>query len=236
MTEVSAATSVSGFAVDLLKRIGGSEENVFFSPHSIAVALAMVRAGAKGKTADEIDAVLRLSPEAPARFRELTAELAKGPKAPAAGHRRRIGDVPEFTLSIANGLFSQSGWAFKESFRSAIGADDGAELLEVDFRGDGAGTRAEINGWVSEKTAHRIEEIVPPGLPTPDTRMLLANAIHYKARWLDQFAEEATREAPFKIAGGRKVTAKRMRQTGDFVYRETPDARIAKIPYGFATS
>ena len=236
MNESAAVASVGAFAVDLTKRVAGSGGNVFFSPHSIAAALAMVRAGARGETAREIDAVLHLPPDAPAKFRELTAALVTMPKIRERKGNRPIEVLPAYTLSIANGLFAQRGWPFKDPFRSTIGSDYGAELREVDFQRDRDGARAEINGWVEEKTAHRIEAIVPPDSLSPETRMVLANAIHYKAEWLEPFHEKATRDAPFTIAAGRKVTVKRMRLTSDYFHHETPEAQIVKIPYSFATS
>jgi serpin B len=234
LPQLEAATAVNAFAADLLKRVGASGGNVFVSPHSIALALAMVRAGAAGETARELDAVLHLPPDAPARFRELTAALTKAALDASKGGGRS--PPPEYSLSIANGLFTQKGWPFKDPFRSTIGADYGAEFREVDFQGDRAAARAAINGWVEQKTAQRIKEIVPDGLPSPDTRMVLANAIHFKAQWLDPFHENSTADGPFTVAAGREVTVKRMRRTAQYAYGETSQAQIVEIPYCAATS
>jgi serpin B len=230
-SQLAAATAVNAFTADLLQRVAASGGNVFFSPHSIAVALAMARAGAAGETAREIDAVLHLPSDAPATFRELTAALAKVPAALAPKGGGESAASPTCVIAIANGLFSQRGWPFKAPFRSTIAADYGGEFREVDFQGDRAGARAAINGWVEEKTAQRIREIVPPGMPSPDTRMVLANAIHFKAQWVDPFNEPSTGDAPFTIAAGREVTVKRMRRTAQLAFGETPDARVVELPY-----
>ncbi|MBA2634423.1 MAG: hypothetical protein H0U86_15725 [Chloroflexi bacterium] len=62
---IRMAASVNSFGLDLHRglladeALGLSDSNVVFSPTSIAIALAMARAGAKGDTAAEMDAVLR---------------------------------------------------------------------------------------------------------------------------------------------------------------------------------
>ena len=57
------AESGAAFAFDLYRAVGQREGNLFFSPYSVSMALAMTRAGAAGETASQMDAVLHLAQE-----------------------------------------------------------------------------------------------------------------------------------------------------------------------------
>lgn len=231
----AAAAGVNAFTADVLRTAAASGGNTFLSPYSISTAVAMARAGAKGATAAEIDAALHLPADAPAAFHQLVAALGSVPVV----HEWKDGarsDVPAYALSVANGLFAQRGWAFAPAFGATLRDDYAAEFRDVDFK-DGPGTRKLINDWVAAKTKDRIQDIVPPGLPLPDTRLALANAIHFKAQWAEPFQERATQDKPFTVAPGTVVTARLMARTGGLAYAETDDAQWVELPYqGGATS
>jgi serpin B len=170
--------------------------------------------------------VLRLPADAPAAYRALVAGLSEVPTA-------RVGEgekVPAYALSVANAIFSQKGWAFEDAFRRTVAADFAAGFEELDFKA-AAAARDRINAWVAEKTKDRIKDIVPAGMPTPDTRMVLANAIHFKAAWREAFREGATADGPFEAAAGKSVTARFMKATESLAYAETDEAQVVEIPY-----
>ena len=217
------------FACELARRLATKPENFFFSPYSISSALGMARAGAAGATAKQMDAVLHLPPDATASARALGNDLA------AIREMEQYGKdgptkVPAYVLSVANGLFSQQGWTFLEGFRRSVAKDFHAEFHELDFaRGEEA--RKAINGWVEDNTQHRIKDIVPPGLPTADTRLVLANAIYFKGAWANEFSVESTVDGPFTVAAGKDVTARRMKRHAHLSYAETPAAQWLELPY-----
>jgi len=229
----TAADAVNAFAADLLREAAGERDNFFASPLSFELALAMTRAGARGETAQQMDAVLHLPPEAPRVFREATKKLAEN--VPERRSRRPHGDGEGdddfgYVLSIANGLFVQKSWTFELAFRTTAIQDYGADCRELDFANAPA-ARAAINGWVDEKTAHKIQDIVPPDLPMPDTRMALVNAIHFKAAWNDPFSEKATADAPFTVEPGRDVTVRMMAATRSYALRDDDEAQVVELPY-----
>jgi serpin B len=219
-----AAAAVNAFTADVLRSVAGSGGNAFLSPYSISVAMAMARAGARGETAAQMDAVLHLPPDPAASYRALVAVLAS---APLTDDR-----TPAYSLSVANGLFCQRGFALEDAFRATIANDYGGEARELDFTRTEV-ARREINDWVASKTANRIRDVVPPGLPTPDTRLGLANAIHFKAAWHEAFFASRTTDKPFTVSAGRQVTVPTMGIVEDFGYGETPDARVLRIPYRY---
>jgi serpin B len=65
----------------------------------------------------------------------------------------------------------------------------------------------------------------------PQTRLLLTNAIYFKAPWQEQFAKQATRPEDFHIAAGAKVQAPMMHQTGSFNHLDGGNFQLLELPY-----
>ncbi len=228
------AAAANGSALDLYRALAAEPGNLFFSPYSVVSALAMVREGAKGETAEQMDRVLHL-PGAAAAAWKAHAEALK------PGVRREEGEdgpveMPLYALSVANAVWVQDGLPLVQAFVKTLSEDYGAPPEAIDFR-ETDKARAAINGWVEKKTKERIKDIVPEGLPTPDTLLALANAIHFKASWDQPFDEDWTKEGEFTVAPGRTVKAPFMLRTEDWLYAETKTAQVLDMPYrGGATS
>jgi len=223
-----AAESVARFGVDLYRVAGREPGNVFVSPYSIWTALAMTREGALGDTAAELDAALR----SPADLTRSQGHLAR-----ALAPRRVTEHTPDgprerltHELSVANALWGQDGYAFEAPFLERLEGAYGAPLQRIDFR-QGDAARRRINDWVARRTRDRIRDIVPQGQPTPDTRLALANALHFKASWERPFREGATRDAPFHVAGRAPVTAPFMKLGGHFAYAEDGAVQVLELAY-----
>lgn len=219
--------SVSRFSVSLYGQLRARPGNLFFSPYSISAALAMTREGARGETAAELDRALAFPRALTAAQRELA--LALRPREVddwSEGQRRR---VPAYELNVANALWGQEGLAFLPEFTAILEQHYAAPLQRVDFT-RAAEARRRINGWVEEQTRQRIKDIVPEGQPTTDTRLALANAIHFKAAWEEPFQEQRTTDAPFHTAGG-EVAARLMRRVAHFGYAEDDAVQVVSLPY-----
>ncbi len=218
----------TAFAFDLYGRLAGADGNLFFSPWSISACLAMAREGARGETASEMDRVLHL----PEGFGALFQGAAKALEAPEVREDRDAGAarVPAYLIAIANRLFGQVDYGFEPSYVDRLGAVFGAGLGTVDFRETEA-ARKVINDWVEEQTRKKIENLIPAGVLSPDTRLVLANAIYFKAPWLEPFAEGATIDAPFHRAPGDDETVRTMHRTDHFAYADVGDAQVLSLPY-----
>jgi serpin B len=228
---LALAAGQSAFALDLYARLKGAPGNVLFSPYSIQTALAMARAGARGETAAQMDKVLHLPAGAtPEAWKGLVASVTTTPFVPHWQPDGKQRQAPAYTVSVANALFGQRGYPFTPAYRALVAAAYGAELRDVDFAAAQA-VRKEINDWVLGKTNQRIKDLIPAGLPTPDTRLALVNAIHFLAQWAEPFEESATQEAAFTGAGGARTTVAMMRDTDHFRYLDDGDARVAALPY-----
>jgi len=210
------------FAFDLYGRLRHHDGNLFFSPNSISTALAMTYAGARGDTADEMARALHftLPPEQlhPA-FGALVRELN------GAGRKRG------YQLSVANALWGRKGYGFKDDFLRLARANYGGGLREVDFARNAEGARKEINSWVEKQTREKIKDLLKPSDVTPGTPLILTNAIYFKGDWLSPFKKEQTRDEPFAIGGGTRVTARMMHQTAKFRYHDSGTTQVLELPY-----
>jgi serpin B len=220
--------SLSRFAVDLYRELRSEEGNVFFSPYSISAALAMAREGARGETAAELDRVLHFPPDL-AKAQGVLAEALRPREVDAYDEHDVVRRMPAYELNVANALWGQEGLPFLAPFTQALEQHHGAPLRRIDFRRSDE-ARRRINAWVAEQTRERIQDIVPPGMPDPDTRLVSANAIYFKASWDEPFEESATRDAPFYAPKG-EVSARLMRQTDHLEYAEDGAVQVLRLPY-----
>lgn len=210
------------FAFDLYARLAKDEGNLFFSPYSISNALAMTWAGARGNTADEMKATLHFNLDQDrlhAAFGKLV-RLLKGD-----------GTKRAYQLEVANRLFGQKDYGFLPASLK-IGADDyGAGLEEVDFAGDTGTARKIINAWVEKQTKDKIKELLKPGILTGDSRLVLTNAIYFKAGWLRPFQEKETAPGDFHLAGGKKVKAPLMKGHFRTNFLDDDSFSMLELPY-----
>ena len=224
------AEGTTAFACDLFHAVGAGGGNLFLSPWSVSSALAMARAGANGSTAAQIDTALHLPKDASAAYRMVVTRLEAPNVVRGEGPDGKIAAAPAFELNVANGVFAQAGLAFEPAFRKTVSSDFHAEFRDLDFT-KGPESRKAINDWAEKQTKGRIKDLMPPGLPTPETRMVLANAIHFIAAWEVPFPDSETAEKPFTVAAGTAVQARLMRRAGRLRYGETADAQVVEILY-----
>src|SRR5450755_2009261 len=201
------ATLVEGnnqFALDLYQRLGQKPGNKFFSPYSISTALGMTYAGAKGQTAQEMASTLHFA-------------LKNGQLHPAFGEL--IGKLQgankkrDFQLTTANSLWGNLNLNLNANFVRITQSDYQAGFHLVDFINDTETARKKINGWVEDKTNNKIKDLLQPKTVTPDTRLVLVNAIYFKASWLVQFAKEQTKDEAFVIPDSPPIKVPTMHKT-----------------------
>lgn len=195
------------FALDHYQLIRREPGNIFYSPYSISTALAMTFAGARGRTELQMAEVLHfdLPQEAlhPA-FNALDLKLSSSAAQTAQ-------DAPQpFRLDIANSIWGQTDHPFKPEFLDLLALNYNAGLRLADFAGAPEESRREINAWVEQKTQEKIQNLIPQGGITPDTRLVLANAIYFKADWLHPFEKNNTHDQPFYLADGTQIAAPAM--------------------------
>lgn len=216
----------TAFAWDLYQALRSQPGNLFYSPYSISIALAMTYAGARGVTEEEMARVLhytlpqdRLHPA----FNALALELAQR-AATAEGD-------DAFRLHIADSLWGQQGYSFLPEFLDVLARNYDAGLQPMDFAAASEEARQVINRWVSEQTEGRIEDLIPQGALTPQTILVLANAVYFNAAWARPFDEADTRPGNFHLLDDSVVQVPMMSQEALFRYALLEGLQAVELPY-----
>jgi serpin B len=227
----------SAFAFDLYQGLCAAEQaepgNLFFSPYSISLALAMTYAGARGETERQMAETLRF----PLGQEQLHPTLNALDRALA--QRASSVDAEEgrgFQLNVVNSLWGQAGYSFLPAYLDLLAEHYGAGLRTLDFAQAPEEARQTINSWVGEQTQERIQNLIRQGLITPETRLVLVNAIYFNAAWHHPFDEALTREGTFYLldaasSGGTSIDVPMMRQVEYFPFAEGAGYQAIELPY-----
>jgi serpin B len=194
------------------------EQNVFFSPTSVALALAMVYNGARGETARAIARTLELGEIGLEAFNRANAALIESLRALD----------PHVALAIASSLWAQQGVSFAPDFLQSSRDSYGTEMATLDFGAVDA--VATINDWVKRNTGGKIATIIDQ--IDRSAVLFLINAIYFKGRWAKPFDPRRSRELPFTPPGGQPKHIPMMAQTGKFDYYAISGFQAISLPYG----
>ena len=240
---IDSQTLVNGnnaFALDIyqtLRSQDGREAstqagNLILSPFSVSLALAMTYVGARGQTESQMADTLHF-------------DLAQGQLHPAfnaldqdlATRGQQISDQEQaLQLNIANAVWAEQTYPFLQDFLDVIATNYGAGIRLADFINKYKSVRSEINDWVYDQTQEKIKDLLPEGVLSSDTRMVLVNAIYFKADWLSQFDAADTHDAPFHLLDGSDVTVKMMNQGIFMPYYQGDGFQAVELPYAGDTA
>ena len=228
----NAAAAVDAFGIELFRRVATGSGNLVVSPASIALALAMARAGARGETAAQMDAVLHgFGSDAHALGVAALDESLAALDHVYDSYPANNGQVPEVALQVANAPFAQQGMPLEPAYLDALASRFDAGLRLVDFRTDPDGARQLVNAWVKAQTKGRIPELLGPPAITNLTRLVLVNTIYLKAPWLVPFDEQATADEPFTRADGSSASVPTMSQRSEYGYAAGRGWWAVELPY-----
>ena len=232
----AAAATVNAFAADLYERLvdDSPDDNLVFSPASIAMALTMASAGAGGATLAEMDGVLHITDPAAihpsmnglaAAFQ--AANMSKDTTAEGGS------GVQTVQVNIANSLWGQAGLTFRPAFLDLLAAHYGAGMEVVDYAADAEGARKDINAWVDDATEGRIAELLPQGAINAATLLTLVNAVYMKAAWAEEFQTGATSDQPFTTSAGEHRVVPTMHRGGELPYAAGGGWQAVELDYVF---
>ena len=210
--------AINRLGYEVLQRAKSPGENVAISPASLSLALAMTWAGAKGETAEQMARALHLEDEA--AIHRSAQGLLRAWNRPGR----------DYELAVANRLFGDQRQPFERSFLQLTGRSYGAPLKPVSFS-PAEPTRQHINGWVSEQTHQRIEDLIPPRGIGDDTGLVLVNAVYFLGKWQNPFARRATSTGAFAKEGGGTASVPMMHQTSELRFAKQADVRVLELPY-----
>jgi len=232
-----AAKATNELGVDLHRQLATGDENLCISPYSIDSALAMTFTGADGETRTEMARVLHFpnGSNVPASFSALqhSLEQMSAKTAELAKDSNKFGGASEpITLSIANRLFAQKGYHFRDTYLSLVKQNFGGAFEPLDFVADPAAATQQINKWVADQTRDKIRDLIPADALNELTRLVLANALYLKAPWADPFSDKTTQPEPFFVRGGGPVDVPMMRKRShDFGYARREGFTVVSLPY-----
>lgn len=217
------AKAINGFALKFFQKLSTEHQNknVFFSPYSISAAMSMVLLGSRGPTQTQLKQALEYKDidEAHEGNKEIRECI------------QRIDD--DCSLEIANRLFPEKSYGLLEDFLRNCEDYYGSEVTPLGYRTDTEGSRKFINDWVSKQTAGKITDLLQPGIIDPLTKLVIANAVYFKADWKEMFDKKATKKKEFQVSRKEKMKVDMMMRMSNYRYRDDKglNAKILAIPY-----
>jgi serpin B len=223
----------NAFALALYQELKGGSGNLFLSPYSISLALAMTYAGARGSTEVQMADALHFTlpqdrlHQAFNSLDQTIASYAQSLQDPQT--KTGLG----FRLDIANSIWGQQDFPFRPEYLDLLALNYGAGMHLVDFIHAPNDSRLTINDWVSQQTHEKIKDILTEGSITDLTRLVLANAIYFKASWMNAFDPDATRDGDFFLPDGTSTSVPMMHlpAPATFLFSEGDDFLAVGLPY-----
>lgn len=232
----ASTNAINTLGLELLALTGKPHENALLSPYSIQCALAMAYAGADGVTKAEMAKALHYDSDeaelhgAFATLQESLEDMTKE-SARVAGRMQQYARYDPITTAVANRLFGQQGYDFRDDFLSLVKENYRAPFQALDFFRDPVGATRTINHWVKEETQERIQDLLPEGALNQLTALVLVNAIYLKAPWNHPFEVESTMRRPFHLTTGKNVKVPTMVTQERFGYAKRPGMTVLAMPY-----
>nr|ATU82526.1 venom serpin 6 [Lethocerus distinctifemur] len=217
-SEVVAAAN-NKFATELYKLLArdAKGENVFFSPFSISLCMAMVYLMSEGETSMELAQVFHYS-----QNRE---ELA-------ISFQQALAQLDPSTISWANNLFIDDNFQVKKSYKDFVSKYLGAASENLDFKKSPEKSRTYINQWVSTNTKGKITNLLERGSIDAHTAMVLASVLYFKGEWLHGFKTSWTQKRDFQLLDGTKKKVEMMTaEHSDYGFADMDNAIAVQIPY-----
>ncbi len=218
-------TGINAFAFDVHTRLREQKGNIFFSPFSISTALAMTAGGARNETLQQMAKALHCpgiesDPIGHAAYGELIGQLVQ------------IDTLKRsYQLDVANGLFAQNGYPWRAEYLKLVRDQYRATLQDLNFASESEAARKTINDWTEKKTQSKIKNLFAQGSIDSLARLVLVNAIYFKATWETPFKKASTREAPFFLEDGSMVNTPLMDSSLSAKLSETDDLQFLDLPY-----
>jgi serpin B len=214
--------AINEFSLELYATLcNGTDGNMFFSPYSIFVALAMTYEGARNETAQEMYDVLGFQ-------QNNDSTLCSFGKI-----YNLLNIDAEYTLHTANALWTQENYSFLQEYLYFVDNYYMGKAIDVDFN-DADYAAQVINQWIKDNTGGKLKNMLSNGDISPLTRLILTNAIYFKGDWQYQFPKENTQEKTFEIAPNDTVDTPMMKLYDDDIqlkYLETDHLQVLELPY-----
>jgi serine protease inhibitor len=216
--KIPQASNEFGFKLfgELVK--ADANRNVFVSPASVSMCLAMVENGAAGQTKDAMDKSLGLAGLLPNEMNQAYKDM----------RTLLLSPDPKVTLNIANAIWANQGTEFKREFIGRNTDYFGAKVTAANLKNPEVVN--DINSWVKEATEDMIPKLFEALPANPE--MVLVNAIYFKGDWQVPFDKKATSEKPFTAFDGKAKNVQMMSKIEEWGYFQDKRFAAVQLPYG----
>ena len=196
-------------------------KSVLMSPLSLMYVLGMLNDGAGGDTEKELSLLFGLPAGSKGTINGYCQALLE--QAPQAD--------PSVTLQTANIVATAIDIPTAQQYKDDMQQYYAAEMASLDFAQPGA--LLFLNSWCNEKT----HGMIPSILDTldPATRMVLMNAVYFKATWTEKFDPADTRDETFTTEDSRMATVPMMHRKAIALYAQGDVYSMLCLPYGSGT-
>ncbi|EDN71463.1 Proteinase inhibitor I4, serpin [Beggiatoa sp. PS] len=214
-----ATAAINAFATKLYAQLSQQSGNLFLSPYSVSTALTMIYAGAKGETKLQMARALQFNTNQHIQhgFRELQKSFNN--------------EDSSYQLSIANGIWVQKRMTLFAEFMETLYDFYGIVARTADFENATEIARRSINAVIAKQTHGKIQDLLMPSLLSPETRLVLTNAIYFKGKWQNPFLPEETQDMIFIKSDNSQIEVPTMYQKGEFGLWENEDVQLIELPY-----
>ena len=218
--QINIAGSLNSFSFDMYKQLKSDNENLFFSPFSIDIALLMTREGAKSDTKSGFDKVLHVDSNVNSK---LVRDFILNIKSFKDSSNR---------LNVSNAIWINRYYKIKTDFQYRIQTNYFAEAFRIDFLDQNKAAN-KINRWAALKTNNLIKNIISLDQFTIDLKLILTNVIYFIDKWDKPFERYLTKEDVFYGVNSETTKTDFMHETGLMNYFENGDFQfIAKYYKG----
>jgi serpin B len=222
--QVEQIGSLTGFSFDLYNQLKSKNENLFFSPYSIEMALLMTREGARNDTKEAFEKVLHVDPAINTESVQKTIQELISCKDSSN------------QLKIENAIWIQNNFLLTSGYQKNIQTHYLADAFQVDFY-DHSKSANQINTWVSQKTAQFIRKVISTDQISDSTRMVITNAVYFMGKWAKKFDSNLTRKNIFYGMNADNVKVNFLHETEKMDYFENNDFQmITKYYKGYDKS
>ena len=196
------------------------KDNILFSPYSVTVVLAMLSEGARGETLTMMKKKMHL-PEAETLrvgYRDIIPLLRTNER---------------FTLDTVNIAFVMKEFQVLEEFQTCLQENYHTHMSSLDFTENEKAART-INDWVKTQTQDKITDLIPADSLNALTRLVLVNAVYFKADWAAQFEKDRTVPGRFWVTETESKEVEMMSMKGhemDFARLDQLDSSMVELPY-----
>ncbi|XP_054161225.1 leukocyte elastase inhibitor-like [Oppia nitens] len=220
------ANSYNKLGLKLLNQLFKSETtndkktNLIISPISVLAIIAMLYHGSNGKTREELGKTLNIGLDDDIQLRKWWKSKLMSIN----------NNTDNKQVLMANGVFISDTFKLGDNYQNIVKNFYDSLVKVVNF-GQQESIDS-INSYIADKTGGQIDQLITS--VTPNTVMLLVNALHFKGKWATPFAPQDTKPEPFNNYGRNKVmvpTMKIEKQKYNFIDDEKLGFKMLGMAY-----